>query len=80
MAVDQAAIPASRIVIEADDSLVVTDQAIVRQQLQRAGVAEIVGCDHMKAHEETLLAVPDAVAWCFTKGGEWMKLAEPLIA
>lgn len=80
MAADQAAIPASRIVIESDDSLIATDQAIIRDQLEKAGVTEIVGVDHMKAYEEQLLAVPDAVAWCFTHGGEWAKLAEPLIA
>jgi hypothetical protein len=72
--------PASRIVLEADDHVVDSDQAIIRRELGKAGVAEIVGVDHLKAHEEMLLAVPDALAWGFMKGGEWAKLAEPLLA
>jgi hypothetical protein len=80
MAADQAAIPASRIVVEADDSVVIAEQLIIREQLGLAGVEAIVGVDHMRAREEPLLAIPDAVVWCYTHGGEWMKLAESLIA
>lgn len=80
MAADQAAIPASRIVLETDDSAADADQVIIRQQLDKAGVTDQVGVDHMRARDEPLLAIPDALAWCFTKVGEWWKLAEPLIA
>jgi hypothetical protein len=80
MAGDVALIPASRIVVEAEDSAVRADQVIIRQRLEKAGIADGVGLDHLRAKDEPLLAIPDALAWCFTKGGEWMKLADPLIA
>ncbi|MEY3472931.1 MAG: hypothetical protein RLY22_434 [Actinomycetota bacterium] len=35
--------------------------------------------DHRKRHEEPLLWVADAVAWCVNRGGEWEKLVRPLI-
>jgi hypothetical protein len=79
MAADAAAIPASRIILEADDSVVAADRAIIRQQLEKAGVVDQVGCDHLRARDEPLLAIPDAVAWCAAKGGEWRRLAAPLI-
>ena len=80
MAADQATVSVSRIVVEADDSVVAVEQVIIRQQLELVGVADIVGVDHLRAREEPLLAIPDAVVWCYTHGGEWLKLAEPLIA
>ncbi|SBT63129.1 hypothetical protein GA0070622_0072 [Micromonospora sediminicola] len=27
--------------------------------------------DQLRAHEECLLAIPDALAWCWAKGGRW---------
>jgi hypothetical protein len=69
----------SRIVLETDDSTVEHDRKLVRAKLRAAGVEDVVGCDHLRSREEQLLAIPDAIAWCFTKGGEWHKLAESLI-
>lgn len=80
MTADAAAVRASRVVLEADDPAVAADRLIIKRELDRAGARHAVGYDHLRAREEALLAIPDAVAWCFTKGGEWMKVAEPLIA
>jgi hypothetical protein len=80
MTVDAAAVRTSRIVLEADDPAVASDRLVINRELEKIGTQHSVGCDHLRAREEMLLAVPDAVAWCFTKGGEWMQLAEPLIA
>jgi hypothetical protein len=79
MTVDAAAVHASRIVLEADDPAVAADRLIIKRELEKVSARYAVGFDHLRAREETLLAIPDAVVWCFTKGGEWMKLAEPLI-
>lgn len=35
---------------------------------------------HLKRHEEPLLWVSDAVAWCHQKGGPWIARAAPLVA
>jgi hypothetical protein len=31
-----------------------------------------------RAEHELLLAVPDAIAWCWTKGGHWRDRVQPL--
>lgn len=80
MAARAARTPARRITLERDDSAVEQDMTIIRTQLTAAGVEDVVGVDHLQAREEPLLAIPDAIAWCWTKGGEWRKLADPLIA
>jgi len=49
-------------------------------ELARAG-----GCrdrlryDHLRASAEQLLAVPDAVAWCWACGGEWRRRGDPVV-
>lgn len=34
---------------------------------------------HAAPHEYPLLWVSDAVAWCYSNGGDWMRRAEPLV-
>lgn len=80
MADHAAIVGASRIVFESDDSAVAQDQAIIKRQLKRAGIDGTTGVDHCRAREVPLLAVPDVVAWCYTKGGKWRQRAEPLIS
>ena len=75
-----AAVRASRIVIESDDSAAEQDRKVIRRQLAAAGLDGIVGVDHCRACEVPLLAVPDVVAWCYAKGGIWRQRAEPLIS
>ena len=35
--------------------------------------------DHRERHQEPLLWVADAVAWCVNRGGEWERMVRPLI-
>jgi hypothetical protein len=80
MADDAAALGAARIVIEADDSAVDQDRAIIKRRLAVAGINGTIGVDHCRASEVRLLAVPDVVAWCYAKGGTWRQRADPLIS
>ena len=34
--------------------------------------------DHRRRHEEPLLWVADAVAWCVNRGGEWERIVRPM--
>ena len=35
--------------------------------------------DHRERHQEPLLWVADAVAWCVNRGGDWERMVRPLI-
>lgn len=35
--------------------------------------------DHRQRHQEPLLWVADAVAWCVNRGGEWERMVRPMI-
>jgi hypothetical protein len=70
--VDHAAkISAARLVLELDDSTFRADQRLLYQQVRKAGVSDTLRYDHLRAHEECLLSIPDALAWCWAKGGRW---------
>ena len=33
---------------------------------------------HLERHRESLLALPDVIAWCWARGGEWRRRLSPL--
>jgi hypothetical protein len=79
LADDAAKMGAGMLVLERDDSVVEADRRIIRDRLLRAGCHDTLSYDHRRAHEECLLAIPDAIAWCWAKDGHWRTCAEPLV-
>jgi hypothetical protein len=77
---DLAKMGANRLVLERDDSVYDSDRKVIRERSLVAGCQGILGYEHMRAYEELLLAIPDAVAWCVQKGGGWKDKAAPLIS
>lgn len=66
-----AKINAARLVLERDDSTFQADQRLLFEQVRRTGMSGALRYDQLRAHEECLLAIPDALAWCWAKGGRW---------
>jgi hypothetical protein len=76
---DCAGLHAQLLVLERDDSLMETDRRWLYERVRKAGCEQTLRYQHQRAHEEPLLAIPDAVAWCWAKGGEWKRRVQPLI-
>jgi hypothetical protein len=68
-----------RLVVELDESLRAFDQRILQNQDHKLGLPQGISYVHMRAHQEPLLGLPDAIAWCWSRGGEWRRRIEPLI-
>ena len=68
---DAAKSGAQMLVIERDDPLEASDRVIIRTRADLAGCRDTLRYAHKRAHEECLLAIPDAVAWSWSKGGHW---------
>lgn len=70
---DSLAAEPSRIVIERDESVVASDRRWLREELgaRRRRSVEFV---HLDKHEEPLLWVADALAWCIQRGRPWTDL------
>lgn len=77
---DVAAMGAARLVLERDDPVVASDRQIIIEHLTKSDSLETVRYDHQRAHEEPLLSVPDAVIWCWAKGGSWRRGLGALVA
>jgi hypothetical protein len=77
LADDVAAMGAARLILERDDSVVQNDRRIIFERLRKANYE--LQYHHMRAHEDCLLSLPDALAWCAAKGGIWWRLAEDLV-
>jgi hypothetical protein len=69
----------ARLVIEQDDSLVRSDRHELYQLVRQAGISETVEYRHQRAFEDPLLALPDVVAWCWARSGEWRRRIRPIL-
>lgn len=67
------------LVLEADASQDARDRQDLITLTKDAGCRESLSYEHLTATAEPLLAVPDAVAWAWARGGEWRQLVRPLI-
>jgi hypothetical protein len=66
----------SRVVLERDDSILNFDKQIFRDYQSSTGA--IFGYQMAYRHEEPLLWLPDAIAWCIQRGGAWRSEADHL--
>lgn len=69
----------TRLVLEQDDSLLRWDSQRLIEFARAAGCRDRLRYDHLRASAEQLLAVPDAVAWCWARGGQWRRRVEPVV-
>jgi hypothetical protein len=76
---DLMAAGAARLVLESDESLEQADRRMIAKHLKAHDGGEGLDYVHCKPHEEPLLWVSDAVAWCHQKGGDWIRKSAPLV-
>lgn len=67
-----------RLVLEQDDSIVAFDRQLLYRELRVVGLSTVT-YEHERATSELLLAIPDALAWCITRGGVWRQRANPML-
>jgi len=78
LVVDAAARDDAILVLEQDDTLVVSDRKLLYRATREAGCPDL-RYEHRRAAVEQLLALPDAIAWCWAKGGDWRRRIEPVV-
>jgi hypothetical protein len=66
---------AVELVIELDDTLLRRDRQVIIESSRRRGLDDLFRYRHERAAAEPLLAIPDAIAWCWAKGQHWAALA-----
>jgi hypothetical protein len=68
------------LVLEQDDTLLSWDNQRLIEFTREAGCRDTLRYEHRRAANELLLAMPDAIAWCWAKGGDWRRRVEPVVA
>jgi hypothetical protein len=76
---DAAARKDQLLVLERDDSLVASDRRVIFQSTHKFGCDGTLRYEHRRAYEESLLWIPDAIAWCWAYGGRWRQRVEHLV-
>lgn len=76
---DAVATGAHMLVLEQDDSLLMWDRRLLFDLTRKAGCVDTLRYEHHRASSEVLLLIPDAVAWCWARGGIWRQLVAPIV-
>ncbi len=69
----------SQICLELDESLQRRDRIQLFRSVQREGAEATMRYRHERAAQEPLLAIPDAIAWAWARGGQWRRRAAALV-
>lgn len=69
---------AAQLIIERDESLERADRRLIADAIRRAGTSEMQ-YRHVAPHEHPLLWVSDAVAWCYSNGGDWIRRVDAMV-
>lgn len=70
----------TQLIIDRDDSLVQRDKQCLIEYSRATGCQGSLAYQHRKPAEELLLIVPDAIAWCWAKGGSWRQRVRPVVS
>ncbi len=65
--------------LERDESLVRRDRQQLIETTRALGCADTLAYRHEAAASEPLLAIPDAFAWAWAKGGDWRRRCAPVV-
>lgn len=68
-----------RITVDLDRSLLAWDRQQMIELTRAADVKDRITYLHSTRQAEVLLAIPDAIAWCWARGGDWRRRVEPIV-
>lgn len=75
---DLATTRAERVVLELDEAVLDLDRTVLYRQVRELGATEL-RYEHLRTYEEPLLAIPDAIAWCWSNGRAWRQRVRELV-
>jgi len=70
----------TRLCIEEDTSNVIHDRTVIHNWLRKEPGVNKFSYSWLRASQEPLLWIPDAIAWAWFRGGRWRRFIDPLIA
>lgn len=78
---DAAALEADvRITFDLDETMTKWDRQKMIEFTRAADTRDRVTYLHRTRQTEMMLAIPDVVAWCWARGGDWRRRVEPVVS
>lgn len=68
------------IVFDLDETLLSWDRQRMIELTRAVGLQGRITYRHSSRHHEQMLAIPDVIAWCWARGGEWRQRVAPVVA
>jgi len=59
-------------------ALIASDRQLLYRAIRDAHCLDL-NYEHRRAATEQLLALPDAIAWCWANGGDWRRSIDPVV-
>jgi hypothetical protein len=69
----------ARIVLDLDETLLSWDRQRMLELTRAVDARGRITYEHHHRHAEPMLAIPDAIAWCWGKGGVWRRRIRPIV-
>lgn len=66
-------------VFDRNSSLEKWDRQVLIETLRGPSSHQRVSHEHKSRHEELLLGIPDALVWCWARGGDWRRRIRSLV-
>lgn len=70
---------AAHLIVDLDQSLLARDARVLATAI-RDSHADSITYSHQMLASQPLLALPDVIAWCWARGGDWRRRVTPIIA
>lgn len=70
---------ATRLCLETAEGVDRRDQQQLVELVRRLQCRDVLTYEHCHASAEPLLAAPDAIAWAWSKGGDWRRRVSPMV-
>lgn len=71
--------PAAHLVLDLDETLVARDARVLARAVRETGATSIT-YSHQRLATQPLLSIPDVVAWCWARGGDWRRRVTPIVS
>lgn len=68
----------SKVCLESDETMDERDRRDLARLIKEHACPDLLYL-HERAAQEPLLAVSDAIGWAWARGGDWRRLASPLV-
>lgn len=70
----------ARIIFDLDQTLLGFDRRHLVEAVREAEARAFITYDHVRFADDSALTLPDVIAWCWARGGDWRRRIGPIVS